>query len=51
MVKCDQKHYERLLIDGYCYKCKRVYALGTEEEVQKRAKEMEEAFKNSGQKV
>lgn len=51
MVKCDDQHFYRLMVDGYCYKCRRVYALGTEEEVQKRADQMKEDFAKSGTKL
>lgn len=49
--KTGSEHFENLLLYGYCHRCKKVYGLGTNEEVEKRAVDMREAFKKSGQKV
>ena len=44
-MKCQFKdHYENLIVNGYCWHCKRVYGLGSPESVeanrQKMLKEM-----------
>lgn len=37
-------HYENLLIHGYCWKCKSVLGIGTDEEIVERADELRKAI-------
>jgi hypothetical protein len=51
MNNCNSEHFFNLIVDGYCHRCRKVYALGTPEEVAAREKKMRDDFARSNIKV